>query len=172
MRLLSLPRPLKVLGGMILGGLLALGGYALAQISTVTSITLTGNEVIVAAAQGPGGTSFFIPTSELRNATGIQLLGAATSGTFSPTNGVNSFLIAVQPNGATTINTPTAPWDGQLFQVCNVSNAALVGQTVTLAATTGSTLATGVVTALTTLAARTCEELIYANSNTTWYQIR
>jgi hypothetical protein len=138
----------------------------------LTSITLTGNEVIVAAVGGPGGPSLFVPTSQLRNATGIQLLSAATSGTFSPTNGVNSFLIAVQPNGTTTINTPSAPWDGQLFQVCNVSNAALTGQTITLAAATGSTLATGVVTALTTLAARTCEELNYANVNTTWYQIR
>jgi hypothetical protein len=149
---------------------LALIGAAVAQ--QLTSLTLTGAETIVASIGGPQGQSFFVTTAQLRNATGNQLLSAATSGTFSPTNGVNTFIIAVQPNGTTTINTPTAPWDGQLFQVCNGSNAALTGQTVTLAATAGSSLATGVVTALGTLAARTCEEIIYTSSNTTWYQIR
>lgn len=151
---------------------LALAGAAYGQVTGLFSNILTGNETILASLGGPQGTSFFVPVAELRNATGYQLISAATSGTITPTNNVNSLLIAAQPNGSTTINTPPAPYDGQLFQVCNVSNAAFAVQTITLAASTGSSLATGVVTALTTLAARTCEELQYTTTSTTWWQIR
>jgi hypothetical protein len=166
-------RPLiLVLGGLVALSLLAGSYLAIAQVTTLFSNTLNGTETLTLSVGGPQGTSFFAPVAELRNATGYQLISAATSGTITPTNNVNSLLVAVQPNGSTTINTPPAPFDGQLFQVCNVSNAAFAVQTITLAASTGSSLATGVTTALTTLAARTCEELQYTTTSTTWWQIR
>jgi hypothetical protein len=167
------PLPLSLVrGGLVALGLLAGSYLAIAQVTTLFSNILTGNETLTASIGGPQGTSFFVPVAQLRNATGYQLISAATSGTITPTNAVNSLLIAAQPSGSTTINTPPAPYDGQLFQVCNVSNAAFAVQTVTLAASTGSSLATGVTTALTTLAARTCEELQYTTTSTTWWQIR
>jgi len=160
----------------LLGGVAIMAvGYALAQ-GIVPLSSPTGTERITVQPIQPNGQPGVIPAeialNQIRNATGYQLLSTATSGTFNVTNAVNSFLIAVQPNGTTTINTPASPFDGELFQVCNVSNATLTGQTVTLAATAGSTLATGVVTALGGLTPRNCEELQFTLSNTTWYQLR
>jgi hypothetical protein len=156
-----------------------MAGAALAALATtwliaqpVIPTTMSGNECWN-AGQGPGGPSTgFVCAYMTRNSTGYKLLGASTSGTINNDQTVNQVLISVQPTGGTTINTPVPAFDGALFSVCNVSNAALTGQTVTLAASTGSTLATGVVTVLTTLAARTCEELQYTAAATTWYQIR
>lgn len=132
---------------------------------------LSGNECWN-AGQGPGGPSAFLCINMVRHTWGANHL-AATSGTISPTTATGIVNITAQPNGSLTINTPASPVpDGFNFQICNTSNAAFTGQTITLAASTGQSLATGVVTALTTQAARTCEELIYQLANTTWYQIR
>lgn len=150
--------------------LLAAAGVAFAQSSGAQLIkNLTGNEQI--AVDYPGAVSAEVTTGAIRNTTGYQLLASA-SGTIAPTNLVDNLLVNAQPAASTTINTPLAPFDAQLFAVCNVTNAAWATNTVTLAAASGSSLATGVVTNLTTLAARTCEELQYSAAGTTWFQIR
>lgn len=153
---------------------LAIIGIAVAQTGVFTA-AITGNETW-SVGNGAGGPSYFMSLNQARNTTGYQLLAAA-SGTVAPTAAVNSLLVNAQPANSTTINTPiSSPTallsDGQLFQVCNVSNAAWVTNTVTLAASTGQSFATGVTTNLTTLAARTCIELQYVLSTTTWYQVR
>lgn len=112
-----------------------------------------------------------VAVNTVRNTTGYQLLASA-SGTIAPTNAVDNLLVAAQPAASTTINTPTNPADGELFAVCNATSSAWATNTVTLAAASGSSLAANVTTVLTTLAARTCEELQYVSSNTTWYQVR
>jgi hypothetical protein len=162
---------LKVLRALVVGALCALATVLPAKAQQVVPNQLSGNECWN-AGQGPGGPSAFVCSFQVRNSTGYQLVNAATSGTFSPTSLVNQFLIAVQPNGTMTINTPTVPFDAELFSVCNVSNAAFAAQTITLANSAGQTFATGLTTTLTTLAARTCVEIQYSLSNTTWYQIR
>lgn len=150
--------------------LMGAAGIAFAQSSGTQIIkNLSGNEQI--AVDYPGAVSAEVTTGAIRNTTGYQLLASA-SGTIAPTNLVDNLLVNAQPAASTTINTPLAPFDAQLFAVCNVTNAAWATNTTTLAAASGSTLATGVVTSLTTLAARTCEELQYSASNATWYQIR
>lgn len=161
---------------LLAGALVALAfiGGAIAQ--GLFTGGITGQETWSVSAGGPGGPSTFINVNQIRNTTGYQLLAAA-SGTVAPTAAVNSLLVNAQPANNTTINTPISGTagiltDGQLFQVCNVTNAAWSTNTVTLAAATGSSLATGVTTTLTTLAARTCIELQYVASNTTWYQVR
>jgi hypothetical protein len=162
---------------LISGSLICIGSYLFAQgVPGSLLSSLAGNELVtVQAYQANGFPSPYnnvIPTSQLRNATGYQLIASATSGTIAPTNLVNNLLLAAQPNGTTTINTPLSPYDAELFAVCNVTNSALSGQTVTLAAAAGSSLFSGTVTALGTLAAHGCEELQYDATTTTWYQVR
>jgi hypothetical protein len=154
--------------GILLGLLVA--GVALAQTAGTQLLkSLAGTEMI--ALDYPGSVAVETTVAAIRNTTGYQLLSSA-SGTIAPTNLVDNLLVNAQPAASTTINTPLLPYDAELFAVCNVTNAAWATNTVTLAAASGSSLATGVTTNLTTLAARTCEELQYVASNTTWYQVR
>jgi len=153
--------------GLVLGAIgIALGqGAGLFQI-----VSPTGTEQVL--VNNPSSAyNNSVALNSIRNATGYQYLTSA-SGTVAPTNAVNSLLINAQPAASTTINTPASPIDAELFQVCNVTNAAWATNTVTLAAASGSSLATGVTTSLTPLAARTCVELQYVTSTTTWYQVR
>lgn len=158
-------------------GLAVIGvaGYAWAQGFPGYISTIQGNELVTVQEVQPNGQQSplvnIVTTSQLRNSTGYQLLASA-SGTNNFTNIVNDVLVNAQPAASTTFNTPASPYDGELFAVCNVTNAAWATNTVTLAATSGSTLNTGTTTALTTLAAHTCEELQFDVATTTWYQIR
>jgi hypothetical protein len=80
-----------------------------------------------------------------------------------------------QPSAPTTYNLPTASagaTDGQIVFFCNITNAALVGQAITIAAVAPATITAGVTTTLTTLAARTCVKLIYVAATNTWGQIQ
>lgn len=155
-----------VAGGMLLGAI----GAVLAQAGWQPIASPTGTELIQAFVNSSAYQNY-VTLNQIRNATGYQYLASA-SGTIAPTNAVASLLVNAQPAAATTIDTPTSPYDAEMFRVCNVSNAAWATNTVTLAAASGSSLATGVTTALTTLAARTCVELQYVSTNTTWYQVR
>ena len=154
--------------------LLALGVASIATLlwaQPVGQNTVSGNECWN-AGQGPGGPSSFLCINLVRHTIGQQVFGV-TSGTINATSGTAVINLNGQPSSALTINTPPSPVsDGFNFQVCNTTNAAFVTQVITLAASTGQSLAAGTTTALTTLAAHTCEELLYQLSNTTWYQIR
>jgi hypothetical protein len=135
---------------------------------------LSGNECWN-AGQGAGGPSVgFICAFQTRASWGYLLGAAATTGTIQLTAQQNAVIIGAQPNATTTYNMPLAPTpvDGAIVSFCNVTNAALVGQTVTITATAPQVFATGAVTTLTTLAARTCVKLIYTLSNTTWSQVQ
>src|SRR5882762_11516245 len=81
------------------------------------SATLTGNEVIVAAAGGPGGSSFFVPVSELRNASALKTFSGSGAQTYQmlPTDST-LFWISTAPT-TWTITTPVAPYDGQILQI-------------------------------------------------------
>lgn len=154
----------------------AIGGFGYAWAQGILPLASpTGSELVTVLPIQPNGspaaTQATVTLNQIRNSSGYQLLAAA-SGTISPTNAINTLAINAQPAASTTINTPAAPFDGEFFQVCNVSNAAWVTNTVTLAPAAGSSFNTGVVTALTTLGARTCEELLFDLATTTWYQIR
>ncbi len=166
-------RLLLLLAGAMLAGAI---GFALGQGSPGSLVTsLQGNELVqiqgVQANGQPAPLINVVAASQLRNATGYQLLASA-SGTISPTNLVDNLLINAQPANGTVINTPSSPYDAELFAVCNVTSTAWATNTVTLSAASGSSLNAGTVTALTTLAAHTCEELTYDAANTTWYQVR
>lgn len=153
---------------------IAAAGFAWAQ-GIIPLTAPVGSELLtvypLGPGGGPGGGQAQVSLSQLRNATGYQLLASA-SGSNTPLNTVNQVLVNAQPAASTTFNTPASPYDGELFSVCNVTSSAWATNTVTLAATSGSTLNTGTTTALTTLAAHTCEELQFDVSDTTWFQIR
>jgi len=152
--------------GLVIGGI----GIALGQAGWQQIVSPTGTEQVHVNNPSSANNNF-VALNSIRNATGYQLLASA-SGTIAPTNAVNSLLINAQPATGTTINTPASPYDAELFQVCNATNAAWATNTVTLAAASGSSLNTGTTTALTTLAAHACEELQFDLANTTWYQVR
>ena len=143
----------------------AAAGVALGQ--ALTSVTLTGNEVVTAAIGGPGGTSIFIPVSQLRNTQG-PLTTALVSGALTLTNSNALLLTTAIVSGAMTVTTPPAPWDGELFVLANGSGSPNTA-TVTLTANTGQTVNGG---AVATQAAVTSAEWRYLAATTTWYRIR
>jgi hypothetical protein len=145
-------------------------GFALSQTGSLQIVSPTGSEQIAVNVPASAYNNFVL-LNQIRNASGYQLLASA-SGTIAPTNAVNSLLVNAQPASGTIFDTPSSPFDGETFQVCNVTGTAWATNTVTLAAASGSSLNTGTVTALTTLAAHTCEELQFDIADTTWFQIR
>ena len=136
---------------------------------------LSGNECWN-AGQGPGGPSTgFICAFQTRSSWGYLLTAAATTGTIQLTAQQNAVIMPIQiTTGPLVFNMPLAPTpvDGAIVVFCNTSNGAFATQAVTITATAPQVFATGAVTTLTTLAARTCVKLIYTLSNTTWSQVQ
>jgi hypothetical protein len=164
------------LRAFLLGAVIAVLGTFTVFAAGIIPTTWTGAESWVVSTGGIGGQSAYITLSQARNTTGYQLLSSA-SGTIQPNASVDNLLINAQPSASTTINTPLGTsqfplTDGELFAVCNVTATAWATNAVSLAAATGQNLAAGVNATLTTLGARTCEELTYNLPNTTWYQVR
>lgn len=152
---------------IILGLALALAsGFALGQ-SGLISTTLTGNEVIVAAIGGPGGPSIFIPTAEIRNAQGVATT-ALTSGTINLSANNADLITTAQVTGAMTLNTPSTPWDGEIFELVNGSGSNNTA-TITLTASGTQTVNGG---AVATQANQASAEWRYVQATTTWYRLR
>jgi hypothetical protein len=148
---------------------LALGLYAPASFAQSLTPGITGNECWN-AGNGPGGPSAgFMCSYLLRNSEGYTVLGGSI-GVTPFTNLVGSVNVNAQPS-ATTYVTPTNPFDGEVFQICNVTAAAWSTNVVTLTPATGSTINGGNIT-LTTLAANTCVQVQYQLSSTTWFRTR
>jgi len=157
-----------LLAGVVIASLAFAGGLLAQQL---TSTTLTGNEVIVAAIGGPGGTSLFIPTSELRGAVGYATTTTATGTTpaATTTNNNNTRVVYTAAlSGGVTHNTPTAPYDGQMLEVINGTGSNFT-QTITVTASSGQTVNSG---AVATLAAGSSAEWMYVLASTTWFRIR
>lgn len=154
-----------LLAGAVIAAFAFVGGL-FAQ-SGLTSQTLTGNEVVVCAIGGPGGPSLFCPTAQLRNAQGVQTT-ALTSGTINLPNTTATLITTAAVSGALTLNTPTAPWDGEIFELANGSGSANTA-TVTLTASGSQTVNGG---AVATQANQASAEWRYVQSTTTWYRLR
>ncbi len=154
-----------ILAGMVIG-VLAFTVGVWAQ-TALTSISLTGNEVMVAAIGGPGGPSLFIPVAELRNATGYQTTALA-SGTITITTNTARLVTTAQVTGALTVNAPATPWDGEMFELANASGSNNTA-TVTFTAAAGQTVTGG---GIATQTASTSNEWMYVLSTTTWIKIR
>jgi hypothetical protein len=135
------------LRALLLGALAALGcGIALAQ-QTITTPTLSGNEAWQ-VGQGISGSSFFLPSSQVRNTQGVPFTALAS--------------------GALAVTAPPAPFDGEIFIYSNNSSGANTA-TMTFTANTGQTVNSG---AVATLAQYTSAEWRYSVPNLTWYRIR
>ena len=145
-------------------GLLCL---AAAWAQPLTSQSLTGNEVLVIAIGGPGGPSIFTSVSQMRNAQGVTTTALAT-GTLTLTNLTATLVTTAQVTGALTLNTPTLPWDGAIFELANGSGSNNTA-TVTLTATGAQTVNAG---AVATQANQSSAEWRYVLSTNTWYRVR
>jgi hypothetical protein len=145
--------------GAVAALLLAAGiGFVLGQGGSLQILSPSGSEQVTVQAILPNGQpaalNNFVTVNQIRNSTGYQVLASA-SGTVASTNSVDNLLVNAQPAASTIFNTPTSPYDGELFAVCNATSVAWATNTVTLAAASGSSLNAGTTTALTTLAAHT-----------------
>jgi hypothetical protein len=116
---------------------------------------------------GPGGTGIFIPVSQVRNAQGVTTTALAT-GTINLTTVTATLITTAQVTGALTLNTPTTPWDGEIFELANGSGSSNTA-TVTLTASSGQTVNGG---AVATQANQASAEWRYNQATTTWYRLR
>jgi hypothetical protein len=146
--------------------LVALAAFAAAQ--TLGSRSLTGNEVVQVAVGGPGGTSIFVPTAQLRGGSN-PVTTAQTTGTLSPvlTNAVG-LLVSTAASTSVTVQLPPQPYDGQAFVWVNGSAGAFTAGT--LATADGSAIQGS--TAAGTLAAGASVQYVYVLSTNTWYKAR
>ncbi len=139
--------------------------YSWAQ--QLASTTLTGNEVVVAATGGPGGSSIFVPIGELRNATAMKPFSGSGVQTYQMLPSDSTlFWIGTAPT-SWTITTPTAPYDGQILQLA--TDTTLTGN-VTVTPATGQTLQT--VFSSQTLTPGTSVEWVYTIGTTKWQRLR
>ena len=150
---------------------LAIGYGVWAQ--PVVQNALSGNECWN-AGQGPGGPSTgFICSFQTRSSLGYLNIGTTPTGTINLTAQQNAVMFTGQPGATTTLNLPTTGvTDGAIETFCNITNAALIGQTITIAAVSPATITAGVTTTLTTLAARTCVKLFYVLATNSWGQVQ
>jgi hypothetical protein len=136
---------------------------------------LSGNECWN-AGQGPGGPSTgFVCAYMTRSSQGYYLSNNAvlTPNPLQLTNVQNMVVMSAQITPtASSFNMPLNPLDGAIVSFCNVTNGAFATTAVTITATAPQVFATGAVTTITTLAARTCVKLIYTVANTTWSQVQ
>ena len=152
-----------LIAGVVIAALA--GGYAWGQ--ALVGRNLSGNEVIVAAQGGPGGSSIFIPTAQLRGGSN-PFMTASTTGTLSTVTNTTGLLISTAASTSLTVNLPATPYDGQAFVWVNGSAGAFTAGTV--ATTDGSTIQGS--TAAGTLAAGASVQYVYVLSTNTWYKAR
>jgi len=140
--------------------------YSWAQ--QLASPTLTGNEVVVAAIGGPGGSSIFVPVGELRNATAMKTFsGAGVVVTYQMLPSDSTlFWIGTAPT-TWTITTPVAPYDGQILQLATDTT---LTTNVTVTPATGQTLQAAFSSQ--TLSPGTSIEWVYTIATTKWQRLR
>lgn len=161
---------MKFLRTLLVGAAIALAVaspaiYSWAQ--QLYSPTLTGNEVVVGEIGGPGGTSIFIPTSELRNATGMKTFSGSGAQTYQMLPSDSTlFWIGTAPT-TWTITTPVAPYDGQILQIATDTTLTSM---VTLTPASGQTLQAAF--SAQTVTAGTSLEWIYVLATTKWQRLR
>jgi hypothetical protein len=176
MRLLS---PTRALGALILGGLLALGGLALAQITSLGYTSLLGSENIE-VQQGIGGTSGFVTTGRMTSGQSYAYFTAfpasftigQTVGGVSTAGMANGGVLLINvTNSAATLTLPPSPIvDGTLIGVCNATASAWAANAVTVAANSNQSLVGS--GTLTTLAASTCAKYAWNLAATTWFRVQ
>ena len=177
------PTSLQAFGGLILGGLIAVGGLALSQ--PIGQSALSGNECWN-AGQGPGGPSTgFMCTNTLRGGTANAMLSAvsgnftigATTGNFTVLGSPNmaaigtggNLLINAQPSAAVITLPPLPIPDGAIIAICNSTTGNFATNVVTTSANTGQTLV-GTLT-FTSQAANSCQRVQWNQSQATWFKI-
>ena len=173
------PTPLKVLGGLVLGGVLLAGGWALSQVN-VSSSGLQGSEAVVVAQSGPGGPSIFTSTGRLSSGYSNVFFSAFPS-SFTVGTVAGAVNTAAMVNGGVALinaaNTaqpftmpPNPVIDGTIIGFCNVTAAAWTTNAVTIAGNTGQTLTNN--NTLTTLGAGNCGRFIWNQAQATWYRVQ
>jgi hypothetical protein len=152
----------------IVGGLLALcfGTAVLAQ-NTLTSPTLSGNEAIEAAAGGGGGSAFFVPVSQLRNATALKIFSGSGVQTYTATPLDSTLYWSGTAPTSWTVTTPASPVDGEILTIATDTTLTTM---VTLTANTGQSLNQTYTSQ--TLNAKTSVEFQYNLATTKWFQMR
>ena len=180
---MRVPTPRVALVGVALSGLIAAGGYLLAQ--PIGQSALSGNECWN-AGQGPGGPSTgFMCANTLRGGTANAILSAVsgnftigtTTGNFTVLGSPNmaaigtggNLLLNAQPSAAVITLPPLPIPDGAIIAICNSTTGNFATNVVTTSANTGQTLV-GTLT-FTSQTANTCQRVQWNQSQATWYKI-
>jgi hypothetical protein len=151
---------------IVVGAVIAALALAVAQPLVPTS--WTGSELInVALSSGSGGQ---ISLAQTRNAT-AGVVSSAVTGIVPSTNLQNRVIFGSALTGTVTFNTPTNPYDGEMMEIVNGTNAAFTF-TITFAPSGGQLLLPTASGALAALAAGASGEFMYIQANNTWYRIR
>lgn len=152
---------------------LCIGVVVNVMAQSIVNLQPSGNECWN-AGQGPGGPSQFLCINQVRNTGGLSAVATA-SGVLTPNTNINTLAISatVVPPQGTTIVTPGNPVaDGQFFQVCNVSGANFSNNAMVLTPASGQTMLPTNPIVLTSLASKSCVEVVFQLSGLTWFQIR
>jgi hypothetical protein len=159
---------MKKLFALVTGAVVA--AFALAVAQPLIPTSWTGNEVIEVALGGPGGTGAMITLAQTRNAT-AGVVNNTTTGVVATTNLQNRVIFGTALTGTVTFNTPTNPYDGEMMEIVNGTNAAFA-QTITFAPSGTQLLLPSASGALAALGAGVSGEFMYIQANNTWYRIR
>lgn len=161
-----------LLAGALLGAFAC--GVAVAQISGLVPTAFSGNEVIVAAVNGPGSESEFVTSAMLRNTTG-GIVSTATTGTLtwpgSPAAAGAQYSTIVYTGSAASVtqNLPAKPFDGQVIELVNGTSGNI---TLTTAVTDASTQVPSPALSAVTVSANASKQIYYLKSTNTWYLMR
>ena len=116
------------------------------------------------------GSGAQITMAQVRNATAITVTNV-TTGTVAAVVTQNRIVFGTALTGTVTVNTPLAPYDGEMMEIVNGTNAAFTF-TITFAPSPGQSLLPAASGALATLAAGASGEFQYSSVTATWYRIR
>jgi hypothetical protein len=138
---------------------------AIAQ--TIATFNLTGSEVILGQAGGPGGTGIFIPSYVMRNGRGISTIGAVTTLNLSATATVDRY-IATGAITTANVTLPRSPFNGQKWSwVCPGGTTSTL--TISGNAPSGVTLI-GLTAATCTSASPMGAGFTYNTATNAWYR--
>jgi hypothetical protein len=151
-----------LLGGALLSALVV---GAVAQ--TIGTFNLTGSEVILGQAGGPGGTGIFIPSYVLRNSRGISTIAATTTLNLSATATIDRY-IATGAITTANVTLPRTPYNGQQWSwVCPGGTTSTL--TISANAPSGVTVV-GLTAGNCTSASPMGAGFTYNTATNTWYR--
>lgn len=149
------------------GALVALASVAWAQ--PLVQQSLSGNEVVVVEAGGPGGSGFFASVASLRGGHNYSLVAAGGTVGFTVPNNTSEVIITGAITVVLNLQMPLIPYDGQTVMI-NCPGGTITSAVVTY--TPGTLVGTAYTACTAGGTAAQGAKWVYSLSNTTWYRVQ